>query len=100
MRRFQEIDAARKLLKLPEKATLEEIKTSYRNRIMEWHPDRCRHPVEQCTEMTAKIVAAYRVLIDYCSNYQYSFSLDVVREHLSGEDWWLERFGQDPVWGK
>ena len=85
---------------LPEQATLEEVKASFRNAILEWHPDRGHHSVEQCTEMTAKVVAAYRTLMDYCSRYHYSFSAEAVKQNISDEDWWFERFGEDPVWGK
>jgi hypothetical protein len=37
--------------------------------------------------------------MDYCVNYQYSFSEDTVKRHLSTEEWWFERFGGDPLWG-
>ena len=100
MKRFEEIEKARMLLALPEQATLEEIKKNFKDCVMEWHPDKRKHSVEQCTEMTARIVTAYRTLIDYCSRYKYSFSEETVRQHLSEEGWWFERFGDDPVWGK
>jgi DnaJ-class molecular chaperone len=100
VKRFDEIDAARKLLLLPEQATLEEIRAHFRDCLREWHPDKSNHSVEQCTEMTAKIVTAYRTLVDYCHRYKYSFSIDSVKEHLSEEEWWMERFGRDSVWGR
>jgi DnaJ-class molecular chaperone len=100
VKRFEEIDAARRLLGLPERATLGEIKAHYRRLVTEWHPDRSRKPVEECTEMTARIAAAYRTLVDYCSHYRYSFSKEEVGNHLSEQEWWFERFGKDPMWGK
>ncbi|MBW1741557.1 MAG: J domain-containing protein [Deltaproteobacteria bacterium] len=100
MNKYQEITEARKLLGLPERATMEEIKANYRNLIREWHPDRCKETKQECTEMTAKIVAAYRLIIDYCNNYKFSFSKEEIRHYLSEEEWWLERFGNDPLWGK
>jgi DnaJ-class molecular chaperone len=100
MNKYQEIEQARKLLELPERATMDEIKENYRSLLRKWHPDKKKGSKKRCTEMTVKIVAAYRTLIDYCSHYRFSFSEDEVRQHLSNEEWWLERFGDDPVWGK
>jgi len=91
--RYKEITGARELLALPERATMEEIKVSYRNLIREWHPDRCKESKKQCTQMTAKIIAAYGVIMDYCNHYKFSFSKEEVQYHLSEEDWWIERFG-------
>ena len=100
MKKYNKITKARKLLNLSEQATMEEIKASYRSLLMRWHPDVCNESREECARMTAKIIAAYRTIADYCSHYKFSFSKEEVAEHLSEEDWWVERFGQDPVWGK
>ena len=97
MNKYQQITEARKLLELPERATMEDIKRNYRNLINAWHPDRCPEGKETCTEMTAKIISAYRTIIDYCNSYQFSFSEEEVRYHLSDEEWWFERFGDAPL---
>lgn len=99
MNKYREITEARKLLELPERATMEEIKISYRNLVGKWHPDRCKESKDKCTQMTARIIAAYGVIMDYCNRYKFSFSEEEVKYHLSGEEWWIERFGDDPVWG-
>ena len=96
---FQEINAARKLLELPERATLAEIKSGYRALIRKWHPDRCKDDKKTCQEMTTRIIAAYRIINDYCKNYQFSFSKEEVKRYLSAEEWWLDRFGNNPLWG-
>lgn len=98
MNKYQQISEARRLLALPERATMEDIKANYRNLVRTWHPDRCEHTKEECAEMTASIVAAYRIIIDYCNHYKFSFSKEEVGNHLSEDEWWLERFGNDPVW--
>lgn len=100
MSKYQEITEARKLLELPERASMEEIKANYRNLINDWHPDRCGGDKKQCTEMTARIISAYRTLIDYCNSYRFSFSEETVREHLADQEWWFERFGDAPLWDK
>ena len=99
MNKHEEITAARKLLELPQTATLAEIKSNYRKIVARWHPDKCKEDADECAEMTRRIISAYKVLMDYCLQYQYSFSEDTVKRHRSPEEWWFDRFGQDPVWG-
>jgi preprotein translocase subunit Sec63 len=98
--RFKEINEARKLLELDERATMDEIKSNYRRLLRRWHPDKCDGDVVQCKEMTKKIVDAYRIILAYCSQYRFSFAKEEVNNYLSGEEWWFERFGADPLWGK
>ena len=99
MKKYQQINAARMLLELPERATMGEIKSNYRTLIRKWHPDRCKANREKCKEMTTKIIAAYRIISDYCNNYQFSFSEEEVRNYLSADEWWFERFGKNPFLG-
>ncbi|MBU0987305.1 MAG: J domain-containing protein [Proteobacteria bacterium] len=95
---FEQIDAARILLELPERATLQEIKSHYRSLVQKWHPDRCMDDPAKCREMTVKIIAAYRLINDYCKNYKFSFSKKEVGRYISAEEWWFERFGHQPLW--
>jgi hypothetical protein len=37
--------------------------------------------------------------MEYCQQYQYSFSEESVKRHQSSEEWWFARFGVDPIWG-
>ena len=98
--KYHDIAAAKGLLDLPDRASMEDIKASYRKLIKQWHPDKCKGNDELCNEMTKKITMAYKVVISYCHQYQYSFTEDEVKRYLSAEDWWVERFGDDPLWGK
>lgn len=99
MKKFEQVNAARIMLELPERATMEEIKSSYRKLIRKWHPDKCREDIETCREMTTNIITAYRILNDYCKNYKFSFSKEEVGKYLSAEEWWFERFGKNPFLG-
>jgi DnaJ-class molecular chaperone len=101
MNKYEKISAARKILGLPETATMESIKSCYRKLLARWHPDNCRKEENKdaCTEMTRNIILAYKTILDYCLHYQYSFSEDAVSRHQSPEEWWFEHFGEDPVWG-
>jgi DnaJ-class molecular chaperone len=96
---YKKITAARLILDLPEIATEELIKKNYRRLLAQWHPDKCLEQTEICNEMTRKIIAAYATLMEYCQQYQYSFSKKSVKRHQSSEEWWFERFGIDPLWG-
>lgn len=100
MNKYQKISEARQILQLPESATIEQIKSNYRMMLSRWHPDKSSENQEQCKEMTQKIIAAYQMILDYCNQYVYSFSEEVVNKHLSPEEWWFERFGNDPHWSK
>ncbi|MFO7932157.1 MAG: J domain-containing protein [Desulfosalsimonas sp.] len=99
MSKYEEITRARKLLELPEAATMEEIKAGYRRLMHRWHPDLCGQDKEKAHEMTRKITDAYRILLDYCTNYRYCFSEQAVKKQRSPEEWWMEQFGNDPLWG-
>lgn len=43
-------------------ATKEQIKSAYRKKLIEWHPDKNPHRIEEATQMTQRIIAAYTVL--------------------------------------
>jgi preprotein translocase subunit Sec63 len=96
---YQEITEARELLELPARTTLQEIKSHYRRLLTRWHPDKCPDKQETCHEMTTKIIAAYMRIMTYCDQYNISFEHQDVKDYVSPEEWWFERFGNDPVWG-
>ncbi|MBN2034264.1 MAG: J domain-containing protein [Deltaproteobacteria bacterium] len=98
MNKYQEIMEARKLLRLRESATMEEIKSNYRTLLSEWHPDKCLENQERRNEMTRKIISAYKIIMHYCQHYQYSFSEEAVKRHLSPEEWWFEHFGGETLY--
>jgi DnaJ-class molecular chaperone len=95
---FEDINAARRLLDLPERATMADIKSQYRILVQKWHPDLRKADKETCKEMTIRIIAAYRLIIDYCKNYGFSFSKEEVSHYLPAEERWFERFGRSPLW--
>ena len=87
MANFKEIDQARRLLGLGEEATLKEIKSAYRRLAHRHHPDKHSSTAGEETEETMKrLNAAYKLLMDYCNNYKYSFrEEDVVRAYPHDE---------------
>ncbi len=98
---YHEIMQARELLELPEQASWEDIKTRYRTLIKTWHPDQCKDEQDRVkyNEMTTKINAAYAVIRAYCTAYRFSFREEEIRTYMTKEEWWFERFGNDPLWG-
>ncbi len=95
---YHDLCQAKELLHLSDTATMKEIKDSYRALMSRWHPDKNSDDKEQCEEMSKKITLAYSLVMSYCENYRYDFTEKEFKKHLSGEDWWKERFGNNPVW--
>ena len=84
MANFEEIDKARKLLGLGDAVTLKEIKQAYRRMALQYHPDRGKE--KQDEEMMKKLNWAYKLLMEYCTNYSYSFKEeDVARTYPRDE---------------
>lgn len=101
MANFNQIDQARKLLKLDKSATLSEIKESFRRLSLQYHPDRCRsEKKKECEELFKKINRAYEILLAYCAGYEYSFKERDVKSNTMDKELYahLKRF-YDGWWG-
>ena len=82
MANFDEIDEARRLLGLGDAATLKKIRRAYGRLAHYYHPDKHDSANEENEEMMKKLNQAYKVLMDYCTNYIYSFrEEEVVRTY-------------------
>ena len=75
---YNDINEARKLLNLDEAATMKELKNSYRKLSNLYHPDKNKSPSTENDEKMKKLNWAYKILLDYCSDYKYSFKEDAV----------------------
>jgi DnaJ-class molecular chaperone len=86
MANFNEIEEARKLLGLGEAATLKEIKRAYRTLAHRHHPDKLGGDDSTESETMKKLNWAYKLLMDYCDNYKYSFrEEDIARTYPDEE---------------
>ena len=58
----------------------------------QWHPD--KHPdKDQATLMSSQINQAYKIIMDYIENYEYSFDEEFVKKKTqSPQEWWKEKF--------
>jgi len=92
--KWEKLEEARKILKLPKKTTRKEIIEQYRKLAKEYHPD---HGGSE--ELIKKLNFAYELLMEYCDNYIIDLESTEKRK-LSPDEWWFERFGEDPIWGK
>jgi hypothetical protein len=88
-----EIDRARRVLGLGETASIEEIKSAYRQLCKKWHPDALIEDPSPSKKIK-EINAAYRLLLDYCEQYPFSFLPETV-ESFDAEKWWYQRFGEN-----
>ncbi|MBL7130982.1 MAG: DnaJ domain-containing protein [Candidatus Omnitrophica bacterium] len=98
---FKQIDEARKLLDLDDTASLEEIKNTYRNLALKYHPDRCKEEKKKdCEDMLKKINHAKDILMAYCAGYKYSFKEKDVKRNTMDREFYkhLKRF-YDGWWG-
>ena len=96
---WQAIEDARKLFKLGDKATLGEIKRAYYRLSKQHHPDTAGKDHSPEDDMMYRLTEAYNLLMRYCEEYR--FPLSTPKEDIyDAEDWWMDRFGQDPLWSR
>ena len=90
MANFEEINEARGLLGLGEASTLKEIKQAYRRMAFRHHPDRGEGDPER-EERMKKLNWAYKLLMEYCAHYKYTFrEEDIARAYPEEE--YLRRY--------
>lgn len=89
---------AKELLGLGDRATLGEIKRSYRNRCKQYHPDLVGDDRKK-GDMMRRLTRAYDVLLRHYNQFKIPL-VPGDGDLLEPEDWWMDRFGQDPLWGK
>jgi DnaJ-class molecular chaperone len=88
-------------LGIQDHASLNDIRQKYHELIKIWHPDVSQQDPAVTHEMTIRITMAYNLLVDYCMNHTFSFRAEDLAKDLeqSPADFWMERFGDDPIWG-
>ncbi len=83
---FKAIEEARKLMGLGEEATQGEIKNAYRKLAHSCHPDKQPDVGEDNGERMKRLNKAYKLLVDYCASYKYSFREEDVAKSYPFED--------------
>lgn len=98
--KWSKIKAAGELLGLGEAASLAEIKKAYRRLAKQYHPDTGTKEAGGRVDSgkIRELTAAYRLLLGYCEIFP--IPLRPGEDHHDPEEWWHDRFGNDPVWGR
>ena len=96
---YDEITRARQILDIPERASIGKINSKYKEALKKWHPDTSREDKTLSEEKTREILYAGKTLLDYCNRYPITFSREEVEKHISQEEFWAKKFGNDPIWG-
>ncbi|MBP1728980.1 MAG: heat shock protein DnaJ domain protein [Deltaproteobacteria bacterium] len=93
---YADLQAALLILGLSERSTHREIKTRYRQLVKRHHPD----SGNAADPMTIRQVnAAYRLLLDYVTEYRFSFAEEEFYEQ-NPEERLRQQFMETPLWGK
>ena len=96
---WQAVENARKLLGLGDRATLGEMKRSYYRMSKQHHPDTAGDDHSSDDDMMYRLTEAYNLLMRYCEEYRFPLSKPE-DDIYDAEDWWMDRFGQDPLWSR
>ena len=91
---YQQLKNALELFAIQDRASLKEIKARHKALVKKHHPDAGGDD----PEAIRAINAAYQCLMDYCSNYRFSFTHEEFMEQNPVERL-REQFSYDPVWG-
>ena len=96
--KWAKISKAKEILRLGETATIRRIKQAYRELAKVHHPDSTTLDEGVETVEMQELNDAYRTLLEHCENHP--IPLEKEEGQLDDEDWWMDRFGNDPLWGR
>ena len=93
---YDDLQEALRILGLGERTTLRDIKSRHRELVKRHHPD-----AGNMSEPDAirKINAAYRIVMDYVSEYRFSFAESEFYEQNPEARLW-QQFADDQLWGR
>ena len=99
-KKWQAVEQARDVLRLGEQASAAEIKQAYHQLCKKYHPDKAaEEDKKKYAEIMCRLTESYELLMRYIK--QYRFPLKPDQDTLyDPEDWWMNRFGDDPLWGR
>ena len=97
MKYYDKVTKARKILGIPEFATLTEVKHRYHELIKSIHPDVSEGNLESNQQKSAEINEAYEIIMQYCEQFKLSFTREDVNKYRPAEEFWFEKFGDDPT---
>ena len=92
---FEDLERALELFALADRTTLGEIKKRHRALVRRYHSDVGEEPDG---EKMKQVNAAYRILLDYCNAYRFSFTREEFYRQ-NPEAHLRDQFGGDFLWG-
>ncbi len=93
---YVELQEALQVLGLRERSALREIKARHRELVKHYHPDA---GIVDDHETIKKVNAAYKILLDYITDYRFSFAEDEFYEQ-NPEEQLRRQFMDVSLWGK
>jgi hypothetical protein len=96
---WEAVGRAGKILGLGEQATQGEIKRAYYRLSKQYHPDTAVDGHAADEDMMCRLTDAYNLLMRYCEEFRFPLSPEE-SDIYDAEDWWMDRFGQDPLWSR
>ena len=91
---YKDLAAALKLFSITRPTSLKELKSLHKELVKKYHPDTGCGDNDQIRLVNC----AYKILTEYCSGYNFTFSHDEFIEQYP-EERLREQFSDDPVWG-
>lgn len=94
---YEDIEQARRTLGLPLEACLSDIKTAYKQRLKETHPDkRPRSETAEAEAETEGLIWAYETIMAYVAQYPYSFDHEQYKKVRRRDPTWaVTRFWRE-----
>jgi len=95
------IREAADILGIADRASIQEIRSRYHALVKEWHPDVSDYDSEDAHNTMIRLNDAYDILIGYCMQVEISFRTEDLNQTTETDaiDAWMERYGDDPIWG-
>jgi hypothetical protein len=98
---WRAVEQARDLFRLGDRATIGEMKQAYHRMCKKYHPDRAKESDrKKYAEIMCRLTEAHELLMRYTKEYRIPLIPDNKDDIYDPEDWWMHRFGQDPLWSK
>lgn len=93
---YAELEESLRIFGLEQRSSLRAIKTRHRQLVKRHHPDTGNATDKETIQ---QINAAYRILLDYVSDYRFSFDEEEFYEQNPDERL-RQQFMETPLWGK
>jgi hypothetical protein len=99
MSTYDDLSEARNMFGIAEAETMGEVKRKVNILLKQWHPDTGPDGSGERNKKTTALLQAREIIMHYCDAYKISFSEREVNKYLSPREKWLQRFGDDHIWG-